>query len=156
MSSPPPGEPAPSSPTEARCPECGADLPPGAVLCVNCGYDLREGRRLETVREPAPAALDAETAETTEAAEYRLPDLSLAAPIRKKELEKNLDLETRVFWLEERLRELERRVAGTRLTSPEFSTRVFAVMGLWLVGFLTLGFSVGALLALLWVTIVGR
>src|SRR5262245_37012093 len=24
-----------------RCPKCGADMGTGAVLCVNCGYDMR-------------------------------------------------------------------------------------------------------------------
>lgn len=26
------------------CPSCGQNIPPGAVLCTNCGFDLRTGR----------------------------------------------------------------------------------------------------------------
>lgn len=37
-----------------RCPSCGAELPDGAVLCVQCGYDLRSGRRVD--EEVAPRA----------------------------------------------------------------------------------------------------
>jgi hypothetical protein len=32
---------------ERRCPECQAVLAPNAVLCVNCGLDLRTGKKLE-------------------------------------------------------------------------------------------------------------
>ncbi|MBW7907440.1 MAG: hypothetical protein H3C50_00750 [Kiritimatiellae bacterium] len=31
-------------PTNA-CPSCGADMPPSAVICIECGYDTRTGRR---------------------------------------------------------------------------------------------------------------
>ncbi len=153
MSNPDDAPPEPS-PAEQRCPNCGAELPSGAVLCVACGYDLKEGRRLETVREP----VDAETIpepRTLEENPYLPPDLSLAAPVRKKELEKNLDLETRVFWLEERVRELERRVRGTQLTAPDFATRVFAVFAHWLMAFLAVGFCLGALYALFRVLAIG-
>jgi hypothetical protein len=109
---------------------------------------LKEGRRLETVREPVVAeALPA--SRPLDENPYQAPDLSLAAPVRKKELEKNLDLETRVFWLEERVRELERRVHGTRLTAPDFGTRMFAVFGLWLLAYIAIAFCIGALLLLL-------
>ncbi len=154
MNSFPPDETSPASPSENRCPNCGAELPPEAVLCVACGYDLREGRRLETVREPAPDEPLPQPKPLDEPS-YTPPDPSLAAPVRKKELEKNLDLETRVFWLEERVRELERRVTGTGLTAREFSIRTFAVFGHWLLGFLTIAFCLGALLALLWMLTVG-
>jgi hypothetical protein len=33
------------------CPGCHKVLPPGAVLCVTCGIDLRSGKQLKTVRE---------------------------------------------------------------------------------------------------------
>jgi hypothetical protein len=33
--------------TEIPCPSCGAILPPRAVLCVGCGYNLRTGQKLE-------------------------------------------------------------------------------------------------------------
>lgn len=31
------------------CPGCGAALAAGAVLCIECGFDKRKGRRLDTV-----------------------------------------------------------------------------------------------------------
>lgn len=31
-----------------RCPSCNASVKPTASLCVNCGFDLKEGKRLET------------------------------------------------------------------------------------------------------------
>lgn len=34
-------------PPEIRCPSCGASLPEGSVLCVQCGYDFRSGRRVD-------------------------------------------------------------------------------------------------------------
>lgn len=39
-------------PAETKCPSCGAVLPEGAVLCVQCGYDFRSGRRVD--EEAAP------------------------------------------------------------------------------------------------------
>jgi hypothetical protein len=153
MTDPSLGEPLPPLPT-LHCPGCGAELPPGAVLCVACGYDLKEGRQLETVREPLVDELLTRVPNREESA-YQPPEPSLAAPVRKKELEKNLDLETRVFWLEERLRELERRVNGTRLTAPEFTARMFAVLGLWLLGFVAVAFCVGAVALLVWGMTVG-
>jgi ribosomal protein L40E len=32
-----------------RCPGCNADLPPNAVLCVKCGYNLKLGKRMQTI-----------------------------------------------------------------------------------------------------------
>jgi len=44
---PAPGAEAP--PSDGRtCPKCARPLAPEAVLCVNCGYDLRAGKRLST------------------------------------------------------------------------------------------------------------
>lgn len=39
----PAGRPAP----QATCPGCKAALPPGAILCVSCGLDLRTGRKVK-------------------------------------------------------------------------------------------------------------
>lgn len=39
-------------PAETRCPSCGAVLPEEAVICVQCGYDFRSGRRVD--EEAAP------------------------------------------------------------------------------------------------------
>lgn len=41
------------------CPQCGAEMPPGAVLCVNCGYDARTGGTVET----PPSETDADREE---------------------------------------------------------------------------------------------
>ena len=30
------------------CPECGADVQPGAILCIQCGYNFAMGRRMYT------------------------------------------------------------------------------------------------------------
>ena len=34
-------------PAPTRCPSCGAALVEGAVICVQCGYDFRSGRRVD-------------------------------------------------------------------------------------------------------------
>ncbi len=36
--------------TESKCPICNSRVKPGAVICINCGADMRTGRRLETKR----------------------------------------------------------------------------------------------------------
>jgi hypothetical protein len=36
-----------TTPEETRCPSCGASLAEGAVICVQCGYDFRSGRRVD-------------------------------------------------------------------------------------------------------------
>jgi hypothetical protein len=40
------------------CPSCRKVLSPGAVLCVDCGYDFRTGRQLETAHERFEQAWD--------------------------------------------------------------------------------------------------
>jgi hypothetical protein len=35
-------------PVDGKCPECGKELAEGAVLCIECGYDLRTGRKRTT------------------------------------------------------------------------------------------------------------
>jgi hypothetical protein len=41
-----------------RCPKCFTELPSGAVLCTNCGFDLRTRKALSTTRgDAAPPAL---------------------------------------------------------------------------------------------------
>lgn len=42
---------------DSRCPSCGAALPEGAVLCVQCGYDLRTGRRVDAEAAPKRSPL---------------------------------------------------------------------------------------------------
>jgi hypothetical protein len=41
-------KPAPPSPVGKRCPSCSAALPSGAVLCVQCGYDLVQQKKRTT------------------------------------------------------------------------------------------------------------
>lgn len=41
------------------CPGCRSVLPPGGVLCVNCGHDLRTGKRHATAHEPFEQRWDA-------------------------------------------------------------------------------------------------
>ena len=38
----------PSASAGSKCPNCDQPLPPGAVLCVKCGYDTRTRRILRT------------------------------------------------------------------------------------------------------------
>jgi uncharacterized Zn finger protein (UPF0148 family) len=46
---PPAGEARPSqSRGPARCPKCNARIKQGAVVCVNCGFNVAEGRAIET------------------------------------------------------------------------------------------------------------
>ncbi|HEX7009267.1 MAG TPA: hypothetical protein VF184_04755, partial [Phycisphaeraceae bacterium] len=33
---------------QEKCPACNQALKPGAVICINCGYNLQEGKRLKT------------------------------------------------------------------------------------------------------------
>src|SRR5262249_54093289 len=40
--------PAPADAPGAACPHRGAGLPPEAVVCVDCGFDLKRGRLLHT------------------------------------------------------------------------------------------------------------
>lgn len=35
-----------------RCPSCGAVMPSGAIICVECGYDTRSGRKHEALAQP--------------------------------------------------------------------------------------------------------
>jgi uncharacterized Zn finger protein (UPF0148 family) len=34
---------------DAKCPSCSAPLDTGAILCVNCGYNLNTGKKLAAV-----------------------------------------------------------------------------------------------------------
>ena len=40
--------------TVAGCPSCGAALSRGAILCTNCGYNLKTGQRMQAGRAVAP------------------------------------------------------------------------------------------------------
>ena len=39
-----------------RCPQCISPMPPGAVLCTNCGYDTRSGKSVATPKASSAAA----------------------------------------------------------------------------------------------------
>ena len=43
-----PVAPAPVA-SQSKCPDCGADLTADAVLCVNCGFNLKTGKKLAGV-----------------------------------------------------------------------------------------------------------
>ena len=44
------------------CPQCKSPLAAGAVLCVNCGYDVRTGRKTAVATAPARAVASGRTA----------------------------------------------------------------------------------------------
>ena len=46
-----PARPAPLH--QGTCPSCGGGLAPVAVICVNCGLNLRTGQKLQTMFGPA-------------------------------------------------------------------------------------------------------
>ena len=31
-----------------KCPECGADMMPGSVLCIQCGFNVKLGQKMTT------------------------------------------------------------------------------------------------------------
>jgi hypothetical protein len=43
---PPPSAPGPEASPASGCPSCGNALPHGAVLCVNCGFNLTTGKKM--------------------------------------------------------------------------------------------------------------
>jgi len=45
-----------SESTKSVCPDCGAELPPQAVLCVACGLNLKTGQKITSQVGAAPAA----------------------------------------------------------------------------------------------------
>jgi hypothetical protein len=46
-------------PDVARCSQCAMPMPEGAVLCTNCGYDTRTGRKLTVAAAATPAKREA-------------------------------------------------------------------------------------------------
>ena len=62
---------APQHPdTAAGCPSCGAALSRGAILCTNCGYNLKTGRRMQAGR---PVPLGRASATQWETPWYKTP-----------------------------------------------------------------------------------
>jgi hypothetical protein len=41
--------PPPDAAVDNKCPSCSAPLASGAILCVNCGYNLKTGKTLSAV-----------------------------------------------------------------------------------------------------------
>ena len=40
-----------ASATGRRCSECGADLTPEAIICIQCGFNTETGKQLKTKRD---------------------------------------------------------------------------------------------------------
>ncbi len=55
-------EPLALGPSPGRCPNCGSKINPDVVVCLNCGYHLRERARIETQVHAAPADGDDQAA----------------------------------------------------------------------------------------------
>lgn len=45
----------------SKCPSCNSPLRPGAVICLNCGFNIAEGAKLQTVVQTGPGADDDDT-----------------------------------------------------------------------------------------------
>jgi hypothetical protein len=134
----------PSSQQALRCPACQAALAPGAVLCVTCGYHLAQGKRLQTSVESAGEPLEAGPDVADDGNPYRSPaQVSRTSP---DYAQRNYDPETRIAWLEDRVRQLERRIDGTRLVSPSFFTRMWAIIGYSILGYLIISTIVRAVM----------
>lgn len=58
---------APSLAESGRCPSCGLNVKAGAVICLNCGFSLKQGRKLTT------AVVADEDGDAVEAAEAHSP-----------------------------------------------------------------------------------
>ena len=57
-----PATPAAAGATPTKCPSCNGRLRAGAVVCMNCGFNLAEGGKIQTRIETGPAPADAEAA----------------------------------------------------------------------------------------------
>ncbi len=63
----PPEPPKPPASEEKSCPGCGKPIADGAVICINCGLNLKTGQKLQTVfeePEPEPEPEEPEKPET--------------------------------------------------------------------------------------------
>jgi hypothetical protein len=114
------------------CPSCKIELPDNAVLCVGCGFHLKDGMHLAMTVGEDPPASDSVSDENNP---FRSPADTTGRDERKLPYQQNYDLDTRVGHLEERVRALERRVDATRLVAPGFFTRMQAVTGYTVLGF---------------------
>jgi hypothetical protein len=55
----------------AQCPGCGAGVAEGSVICINCGHNLKTGKRLKTSKVTAGAAASAGAAAAERMPGYR-------------------------------------------------------------------------------------
>lgn len=115
----------------SSCPNCRTALPAQAVICVSCGYSLRDGKLLTTVVE-SPSGERPTAAVRDDGNPYRAPsphDTYAVSEPRRSGLPESRESNFRIESLEHRIRELERRIDGTWLVAPGFFTRVWAVFG---------------------------
>ena len=66
-----------SSPLEVHCPNCKAMLPDEAVLCVACGYHLKEGLHVANITRP-----DADVGQASSHNPYRSPSSAPSSRVR--------------------------------------------------------------------------
>jgi len=50
---------------QGKCPQCGSKLKPEAILCLNCGYNLAEGKKVQTEVGEVPDPAAAQSAKPT-------------------------------------------------------------------------------------------
>ena len=74
----PPAGAATSASGDGKCPNCNQPIKPDAVLCVKCGFNLQEGRKMQT-EVAADAGDDDAPADTAEGGKKKKKD-PLAAP----------------------------------------------------------------------------
>lgn len=53
-----PDSPAAAPTSKPRCPSCGGPLKPTAVICINCGFNLQTGAKLNTAAAVEPVAVN--------------------------------------------------------------------------------------------------
>jgi hypothetical protein len=115
----------------SQCPNCKAALPANAVICVACGLHLKEGKMLKTTVESSSGPASAISLQQR-GNPYRAPTTgdtyAVGGPTNSVRAPSS-DWSPRLESLEHRIRELERRIDGTRLVAPGFFTRMWAVFG---------------------------
>ena len=124
-----------SATDQQRCVHCGAPLSSAATPCHACGYHQQGGRPAES----PPAAASRAAGQSGGTNPYQAPASAESGAgggtglpgSRKTPLVGDFAADARLDWLEQRVNELERRVNGTRLVSPSFFSRMWAVVGYW-------------------------
>ena len=81
-----------ASGTASKCPSCNGPLRPGAVVCMNCGFNLAEGGKIQTRIEtgPEPAVSDAAVAASGAAVAIARPAAAGAPDISDPRLKRAL------------------------------------------------------------------